>query len=246
MPAECGWCGDPIPPWMRRDARTCSQHCRQSLQRFRVAPVGSVAAAPMWFGYADPPYPGLARRYYKTAEVDHHELVKRLVADYPDGWALSTSSKAMLDVGEIIVRKLRRVRIRPVRPLRTLVWIKGPHPGDAWHSRDAYEVVFVYGGRPHRLSKREQLDNVLLMSTNARQPTHPGALVGMKPAGFCEWLFRQLGAMRGDTLDDLFPGSGAVTRAWKMYTREPSRVDERRFAPSRLAGAARQLRKELA
>jgi hypothetical protein len=32
-----------------------------------------------------------------------------------------------------------------------------------------------------------------------------------------------LGAEPGDTLDDLFPGSGAVTRAWAAFT-DPSRM----------------------
>jgi hypothetical protein len=44
--------------------------------------------------YADPPYPGLARRYYSehpdfAGEVDHRNLVRCLQAY--DGWALSTS-----------------------------------------------------------------------------------------------------------------------------------------------------------
>jgi hypothetical protein len=46
----------------------------------------------------------------------------------------------------------------------------------------------------------------------------PGAMVGMKPPTFAEWMFRLLGASRGDTLDDLFPGSGAITVAWTRFT----------------------------
>jgi hypothetical protein len=30
----------------------------------------------------------------------------------------------------------------------------------------------------------------------------PGAMVGMKPPAFAEWMFRQLGASRGDRLDN--------------------------------------------
>jgi hypothetical protein len=45
----------------------------------------------------------------------------------------------------------------------------------------------------------------------------PGALVGMKPPQFAEWMFRQLGAGPGDRLDDLFPGSGAVSEAWLRH-----------------------------
>lgn len=47
------------------------------------------------FAYADPPYPGHTKRKLyandpQCAEVDHAELVARLVRDFPDGWALST------------------------------------------------------------------------------------------------------------------------------------------------------------
>ncbi|MGZ4619815.1 MAG: hypothetical protein ACXV3F_14155 [Frankiaceae bacterium] len=53
--------------------------------------------------------------------------------------------------------------------------------------------------------------------------TLPGRVIGAKPAAVCRWIFTLLGAGPGDTLDDLFPGSGAVSRAWAAYTgQEPS------------------------
>ena len=49
-------------------------------------------------------------------------------------------------------------------------------------------------------------------------------MIGAKPAAVCRWIFTLLGAASGDTLDDLFPGSGAVGRAWAAYTGgDPSR-----------------------
>ena len=82
----------------------------------------------------------------------------------------------------------------------------------------AWEPVIYSGGR--------QLD------TGARRAdsigcgvgpldTLPGRVIGAKPAAVCRWIFQLLGAGPGDTLDDLFPGSGAVTRAWAAYTRPP-------------------------
>ena len=53
------------------------------------------AARPMRFAYADPPYPGNAGYYPEQAEVDHEVLVEWLVADFRDGWALSTSAAAL-------------------------------------------------------------------------------------------------------------------------------------------------------
>jgi hypothetical protein len=39
------------------------------------------------------------------------------------------------------------------------------------------------------------------------------------------WIFGLLGAALGDSLDDLFPGSGLVARSWELYQgRDPSRV----------------------
>ena len=54
--------------------------------------------------------------------------------------------------------------------------------------------------------------------------TLPGRVIGAKPAAVCRWIFDLPGAGPGDTLDDLFPGSGAVTRAWAACTgHDPSR-----------------------
>jgi len=40
---------------------------------------------------------------------------------------------------------------------------------------------------------------------------------GAKPEGFCFWVFDLLGARACDEMHDLFPGSGAVGRAWEKY-----------------------------
>jgi hypothetical protein len=50
--------------------------------------------------------------------------------------------------------------------------------------------------------------------------TLPTRVVGAKPAAFCRWVFELLGAAPGDQLADLFPGSGAVTRAWAHFAGE--------------------------
>ncbi len=50
-------------------------------------------------------------------------------------------------------------------------------------------------------------------------------MIGAKPAAFCRWVFDLLGARPGDHLDDLFPGSGGVTRAWKGFNREDGQAN---------------------
>lgn len=240
---RCAWCDGPIPDSSRDDAETCSKACRQARHRFRVAGAPGLPARGrnMRFAYADPPYPRLARKYYKDeevcAEVDHRELVDRLVAEYPDGWALSTSSAALIKIAKLCPDDGR-----------IAVWVKGSRAGVSFRARSAYEPVIIWRGRPRRRERDERLDDVLLWG--GRQHSHPGALVGMKPPAFSEWLFKQIGACAGDHLDDLFPGSGAVGRAWQLYVggsvapdpRDASSVDARRGSrselPSRMEEAA--------
>lgn len=224
---RCAWCGELLPPWKLATAATCSQRCRQAKQRFRVGAAGATHGRRMRFAYADPPYPELARRYYDHDEVNHAELIARLVRDFPDGWALSTSSKALRLVLSLVPHDVT---------VDVAVWVNGSRPGVRAHqARDAYEVVLIAGGRPLELGAKDALDNVLVWHRNARQRTHPGALIGMKPAAFCEWLFRMLGAEPGDELVDMFPGSGAVSRAWSMFTQIGPMSNATK--PSRFAGA---------
>lgn len=204
--APCAWCGGPMPPGRRRDALTCGKACRQAKARFGVLPGAAPPAGegPRRFAYADPPYPGRARRYYGQPEVDHAELVARLCREYPDGWALSTSADAL----------------RAVLPLcpptaRVAVWVRKVRVVRARRPLSAWEAVIYAGGRARAAAVAEDLRDVLV--SRGRQHSHPGALPGMKPAAFCVWLFGLLGARRGDVLDDLYPGSGAVGRAWRLF-----------------------------
>lgn len=157
----------------------------------------------MKFAYADPPYPGQAHLYRNhpdfAGEVDHAELIGRLCRDYPDGWALSTSG----------------ISIQPVLALcppdvRVAVWhcTNQPHPGAARGWWWSWEAVIVRGGRPGPVC------NVL---TCAQE----GKFIGGKPPAFTRWMLELLGAEGDDQIDDLFPGSGAVTRAIASWHRQP-------------------------
>ncbi|MGL5826661.1 MAG: hypothetical protein ACRCYU_17900, partial [Nocardioides sp.] len=48
--------------------------------------------------------------------------------------------------------------------------------------------------------------------------TDPRRVIGAKPAAYARWVFTLLDARPGDHLDDLYPGSGGITRAWASYT----------------------------
>jgi hypothetical protein len=73
--------------------------------------------------------------------------------------------------------------------------------------------------------------------------TRPGRVPGAKPAAFCRWMFGLIGAAPGDHLDDLFPGSGAVARAWAAFTAaKPSLGDGNDASSATAADASCQAR----
>lgn len=160
----------------------------------------------MKMAYADPPYIGQAKKHYGKcggSEVDHRLLIARLELEYPDGWALSLSSPTLKT-------------ILPMCPdrARVMAWVKpfasfkpGVNPAYAW------EPVIVCGGRPNAKGSITVRDWV---SANITMQT---GMPGAKPELFCFWLFVVLNLQAEDQFDDLFPGSGAVTRAWEKWQR---------------------------
>lgn len=208
--APCDWCGEPIPDGARIDAETCCVQHRKARWRFRQGagrvpprPVRQVGPAAR-FAYADPPYPGRADYYVERQEVDHAELIAGLERDFPDGWALSTAADALHDV-------------LPLCPpeVRVCVWRRRTRPTRSRRALSAWEPLLVVGGRELATDEPQELLDVL--DYRGRYDAFPGALIGMKPPEFSVWLFRQLGARTGDELVDVFPGSGAVRRAWELY-----------------------------
>lgn len=167
----------------------------------------------MRFAYADPPYIGQAKRHYRCAEVDHTELVKRLVSEYPDGWALSCSSPT-----------LRTILNLCPPDIRVAAWCKsfcafkrGVRPAYAW------EPVIYCGGRNPVNGHR-----ALIPEKNGKQTTPKDfivepitlqkGLVGAKPEKVCRWILSLLNVQAGDEIDDLFPGTGIMGRVASEIT----------------------------
>lgn len=155
----------------------------------------------MKVAYADPPYMGCAHFYPEKEEVDHGALIARLVDEYPDGWALSLHTPSLR-------------LILPLCPedVRVMAWVKPfaafkPNVNPAY----AWEPVIVRGGRKRTRDEDTVRDWVSANITLKR------GVVGAKPDAFCYWLFQVFGIDRGDELVDLYPGSGAVTRAWHKW-----------------------------
>jgi hypothetical protein len=174
-------------------------------------------AGPLHFGFADPPYPGQAKRHYGehadfNGEVDHGALIARLMDEFSDGWALCSGALMMGDV-------------MPLLPagIRVLAWSKPMTPFKPGVSvQFGWEPVYLWAGRRRARMAPMVRDWLLLSPTQWSLHGKPaGAVIGMKPAPFCHWIFDCLGARAGDEMVDLFPGSGAVASAWASYSAQP-------------------------
>ena len=176
----------------------------------------------MRVAYADPPYPGCARLYKDhpdyAGEVDHAELVERLERDFPDGWALSTSAAALPMILALCPA------VSTTSELRVCVWVRSVVPRPPARIMWSWEPLIV---RTPNWRQRRRDDFVSDVLRGAGQPSGflGGTITGQKPVGFCHWMFRLLGLMPTDELVDVFPGSGAVTRAWEVW-RSQLRIED--------------------
>ena len=203
----------PIPERARRDAVCCSVRCRQARHRFLRA-VGHAEAVArgraLRLAYADPPYPGNARLY--RDHPDYGGEVDHAGADPSPGrirrmGAVDLGRGAPRRAGALPAGRAGR-RVAPRRAAHRSRW-----PLHAW------EPVIYCGGRQliRDAGDSRRVDSVVCGV--AAVTTLRGRVIGAKPAAVCRWIFDLLGARPGDSLDDLFPGSGAVGRAWAAFHR---------------------------
>jgi hypothetical protein len=118
-----------------------------------------------------------------------------------DGWALSLSSPSL----KVIL---------PMCPddVRVGAWVKpfasfkpGVNPAYAW------EPIIFWGGRKRGRDIPTLRDWVSCNITLRR------GLAGAKPEAVSHWIFQMLGAEPTDEFHDLFPGTEAVTAAWRSF-----------------------------
>lgn len=162
----------------------------------------------MNIGYADPPYIGCAHLYKDhpdyAGEVDHAQLIERLEDEF-DGWVLHASATptSMATLAPLIAKT----------DARWMSWVKGfaafkKNVSVAY----AWEPVIVKPARKPVVSKRLVMRDWIQESITLRK-----GLTGAKPEAVCHWAFEMLGARPDDDLYDLFPGTGAVTKAWATW-----------------------------
>lgn len=154
------------------------------------------------YAYADPPYPGQAASRYGGDEVDHRELIARL--DTFDGWALSTSAAALLDVWNL------------APDARCAAWLK-TYAVNGWSRvRWSWEpVLFVTPRKGLKPGERSTTWDGLVCAPSCAVGSWqevPGQGGGAKPYPFVRWVLDLVGWREGDELTDIYPGSGAVSR----------------------------------
>lgn len=162
----------------------------------------------MRLAYADPPYIGCAHLYRDhpdyAGEVDHAALIHRLETEF-DGWVLHASATpASMAILAPLVAQTNA---------RWMSWVKGfaafkKNVSVAY----AWEPVIVKAARKPVVSKRLVMRDWIQESITLKR-----GLTGAKPEAVCHWAFEMLGARPDDELCDLFPGTGAVTRAWSTW-----------------------------
>lgn len=199
---------------------------------------------PIRVAYADPPYLGHAKDYAIPGTKEYHpdalrwddpeehaRLMARLEEEYPDGWALSLAAES---VRHLYHRSPPRARLAP--------WVT-----TSTGALKMFRVAFCWEGvlysspflsRSQAPGRPSQLD--WIAAGKGHNSDVEGDFLGAKPRRFCFWLFRLmgLGGHPEDELVDLFPGSGAVTRAWDDFRAANVRAKDGLFTQRALFGAA--------
>jgi hypothetical protein len=163
---------------------------------------------------ADPPYIGQSAKHYAdhpdfAGEVDHGTLVARLVAEF-DAWALCLHSPSL----HLCLDHCRDHGLDLMSgDVRVMAWVK---PFAAFKRN----VRVAYAWEPVIVKVADRLDGAIPTRDFVAEPiTMQRGLTGAKPEAWCYWLFAAMGLRPGlDELHDLFPGSGAVARAWDAWS----------------------------
>lgn len=174
----------------------------------------------MKFAYADPVYYKQSHHYPDHPESylwddlqTHHNLILRLVEEYPDGWALSCSAPSLRLLLPVVPERARigvwcktfsafKRGVRPAYAWEPVIWCGGrnppehPHPpppkgGKQTTPKDFHETWVETPG--------------LLCPITLRK-----GLTGAKPEAFCHWVLDLLGFQPGDLVDDLYPGTNVM------------------------------------
>lgn len=127
--------------------------------------------------------------------TEHRRLIEYLTDEF-DGWALATTADG-----------LGAYHPLPVSA-RIMAWVRPNGMPGGGNVISRWEPVIVFTPEARRTREQLRVADVLIAAAPRR------GFVGAKPSEWTRWVLAALGYAPGeDTVDDLFPGSGAVTAA---------------------------------
>ena len=184
--------------------------------KLAIADPPYLGRAALWYGgnerRADHHTPGrsrgrgeLAPEYHPDAHrwddpMEHIALMSHMHAEY-DGWAMAASGKTLaplLGVADHLGARLAIWNVTNAIP-------DGNRVSMRWEA-----VILRQPDARRAYGTGHAIGDVL-------SAPHPmSGFVGAKPEVWTRWVLDMLGYQPGDEVDDLFPGSGAVTRAMEV------------------------------
>lgn len=179
----------------------------------------------MRLAIADPPYLGRAARNYGPGSDlsgfgqgnnTEHSTRPRQTATHPNASEWDDPETHRLLVTHLVGNYHGwAIALSPDNLRHYLAWVPNDTRVCAWHKprsvptgsriTPSWEPVLAYV--PHGRRGRGSLQ-----MTDVLTAPPPQTFVGAKPSRWTRWVLDLLGYSEGDTVDDLFPGSGAVER----------------------------------
>jgi hypothetical protein len=139
----------------------------------------------------------------------HRALIERLCDEY-DGWAIATTPDSLgaYHPLPISARVMAWTRTRPIPGGHRIV--------------SAWEAVVVLPPE----SRRSRYSGPRMIDTLQTPVPNDVGFAGAKPPDWTRWVLEVMGVAAGDTVDDLFPGSGSVGDEIGRVLDELGRRDE--------------------
>ena len=176
----------------------------------------------MKIAIADPPYLGRAERWYGISgegnghglgKADEHpeaylwddpkthkDMVHNLESNY-DSWAIAMSVHSLSTYLKVIETDSRN-------GIRVCVWNKPSSFTSGSRIKNTWEPVIIKVHESRRGYGGGFRVNDLMTCPPPRKN-----FIGSKPPAWTAWVLELLGYQEGDTVEDLFPGSNAVSNA---------------------------------